>query len=98
MDNQHRKIIGYRELSEAEIALMNDIKQHAEKVGELVAHLELLLHSEANAIQNKNLGTDDFLDAVASLDQGREWAKEGRMDLKRGFMALTRAVARPTTF
>lgn len=30
MDNQHRKISGYRELSQAEIDLMNRIKAHAE--------------------------------------------------------------------
>ncbi len=36
MDNQHRKIKGYRELSEAEIAVMNKVKEHG-------AQLEMLL-------------------------------------------------------
>jgi hypothetical protein len=36
MDNQHRKISGYRELSQAEIDLMNHIKAIASGVGELV--------------------------------------------------------------
>lgn len=35
MDNQHRKISGYRELSEEEIALMNEAKELAEKCSEL---------------------------------------------------------------
>lgn len=39
MDNQHRKIKGYRELSETEIALMNEIKQKGFELGELVATL-----------------------------------------------------------
>lgn len=39
MDNQHRKIKGYRELSETEIALMNEIKQKGSELGELVATL-----------------------------------------------------------
>lgn len=30
MDNQHRLIKGYRELSQEEIDLMNEIKEHAE--------------------------------------------------------------------
>lgn len=40
MDNQHRKIKGYRELTQAEIDLMNKIKEKAAEVGELVAELE----------------------------------------------------------
>jgi hypothetical protein len=34
MDNQHRKITGYRELSEGEIGLINDIKRHGEMLGD----------------------------------------------------------------
>ncbi len=36
MDNQHRQIKGYRELSQAEIDLMNKIKTKAAEVGALV--------------------------------------------------------------
>ena len=39
MDNQHRKISGYRELSQEEIDLMNEIKQKGKELGELVAKL-----------------------------------------------------------
>ncbi len=39
MDNQHRKIQGYRELSETEIALMNEIKAKGVEIGALVAKL-----------------------------------------------------------
>lgn len=39
MDNQHRKIKGYRELNAEEIALMNEIKQKAEEVGDLIGKL-----------------------------------------------------------
>ena len=39
MDNQHRQIKGYRELSEEEIALMNEIKQKGAELGELVEKL-----------------------------------------------------------
>jgi hypothetical protein len=40
MDNQHRKIKGYRELSQAEIDAMNKIKEKAAEVGELFNELE----------------------------------------------------------
>jgi len=40
MDNQHRKIKGYRELSEVEISAMNAVKEKAAEVGELIFDLE----------------------------------------------------------
>lgn len=36
MDNQHRKIKGYRELDEREIAAMNQVKEIAAMVGDVV--------------------------------------------------------------
>lgn len=40
MENQHRKIKGYRELNEHEIAAMNAIKEKAAEVGYLIEELE----------------------------------------------------------
>ncbi|RBP74101.1 hypothetical protein [Marinobacter nauticus] len=56
MDNQHRKIKGYRELSQAEIDAMNAVKEKAAEVGELVHELE----------QNKEL--DQRWVAIAKTD------------------------------
>lgn len=39
MENQHRKINGYRELSEAEIELMNEIKAKGPELQALVEKL-----------------------------------------------------------
>lgn len=39
MENQHRHINGYRELSQTEIDLMNKIKLHGKVLGELVSEL-----------------------------------------------------------
>ena len=39
MDNQHRQIKGYRELTQEEIDLMNEIKQQGVALGELAAKL-----------------------------------------------------------
>lgn len=39
MDNQHRQIKGYRELSQDEINLMNEIKERGVELGELVSKL-----------------------------------------------------------
>lgn len=40
MDNQHRKIKGYRELSQEEIDLMNAVKEQGAALGALVEKLE----------------------------------------------------------
>ena len=42
MDNQHRQIKGYRELTEAEIGLMNEVKTKGVLLGELVATLRTI--------------------------------------------------------
>lgn len=74
MDNQHKKITGYRDLTQAEIDAMNKIKAVAEQVGDLCLMVD---------------GLDDV---------DLRWVSIGKADLQQGFMALTRAVARPTTF
>lgn len=40
MENQHQKITGYRDLSQAEIDMMNEAKALAEQCGALIAKLE----------------------------------------------------------
>lgn len=40
MDNQHRKIVGYRELTQTDIDLMNKIKHHGENLKQLMEELE----------------------------------------------------------
>ena len=42
MDNQHRKISGYRELSEDEIAMINKVKELGALNGELLDQLKQL--------------------------------------------------------
>jgi len=78
MDNQHKKIKGYRDLTQDEINLMNEAKELAEKVGGFIHKLE------------------DESDRNLMLD--RRWIAIAKTDLQKGFMALVRAVARPTTF
>lgn len=42
MDNQHRKIAGYRELTENEIAQINEIKQVGERLSVLIEGLQAM--------------------------------------------------------
>lgn len=71
---QQPKITGYRQLTEQDAELMNEIKHHGVKLGQLVERLR----------------------AIQELDQ--RWISIGATDLQTGLMALTRAVAQPTTF
>lgn len=81
MENQHRKISGYRELDGDEIDLMNEIKSHAESTGVLIEKVNTFL-----------------TERVGERSEDHRWAAIGRTDLQQGYMALTRAVARPDFF
>jgi hypothetical protein len=102
MDNQHRKISGYRELSQAEIDLMNRIKAHAEETRALVIAVRETVtpHIETRTVQ---VGCEPFEFAVGSIGIGHEagplrWVGLADDHLQQGFMALTRAVAQPSTY
>ena len=84
MENQHKKIKGYRELSQEEIDLMNEGKALAEKCGEYIKKLE----HHANV--STALDTDPVID-------GR-WLAIGKTNIQQGFMSVIRSIAKPTTF
>lgn len=49
VDNQHQKIKGYRDLTEEEIALMNEGKELSIKVGDYLKKLELAEFAQTEA-------------------------------------------------
>lgn len=51
MDNQHQLIKGYRDLSAEEIALINEIKAHAQATQDLIMKVELHTHAQFKATQ-----------------------------------------------
>ena len=68
VDNQHRKITGYRDLSEAEIDSMNKVKAIAEDVSVLMASVAELpdVDSRWVAIANTDL-QKGFMAAIRSI-------------------------------
>ena len=89
MENQHQKIKGYRDLSQEEIDLMNEGKALAEQCGAYITKLR--------AAGDINRTGEQFADAPKHpLDQ--RWISIGATDLQRGFMAVIRGIAQPTTF
>lgn len=59
MDNQHRKIGGYRELDQSPIDLINQIKSNGNELGEAVAVIEQIpdIDKRAVAIAKTHLQT-----------------------------------------
>jgi hypothetical protein len=85
------KITGYRELSEAEVALINRVKAKAEEVGVLLAEIEKV--PIAWILTSGVLGPTQPNPAIDP-----HWLAIGRTDLQKGFMAVIRAIARPEGF
>jgi len=83
MENQHKMITGYRDLSQKEIDLMNKIKATGEQVSELLKE-----------ISYGNPGGGETPEGVADA----RWYAIAKTHLQEGFMALTRSIAKPTSF
>ena len=67
MDNQHRQIKGYRELSQAEIDLMNEVKELGVKAGELVAKLRTQSDLDQRWV---SIGATDLQTGLMALTRG----------------------------
>lgn len=105
MDNQHRKISGYRELSQQEIDLMNRIKAKGTEMLELQAELvDLLKRYELDKFDAMDQAQTSDCESAAKAEFHRfhaaeplRWAAIGKTDIQTGIMALVRAVAQPGT-
>jgi len=77
------KITGYRQLSETEVALMNEGKALAEQCGQYIEKL-------------RRAGSEHGIQVPQPLDQ--RWISIGATQLQQGFMAVIRGIAQPSTF
>ena len=67
MENQHKKIKGYRDLSQGEIDLMNEIKATGVELGELIAKLRATDGLDQRWI---SIGTTDLQTGLMALTRG----------------------------
>ena len=74
MDNQHREIKGYGELTREEINAMNLVKEAGAEVGKIISAME------------------------QAQEVDKRWLAIAKTDLQKGFMALTRSIAKPDFF
>lgn len=102
MENQHRKISGYRDLTQTDIDLMNRIKAHAEETRSLVLAVREAVTPTFPALEPIADGEPHEM-VMGAIYGGHDdgpfrWACLADDHLQQGFMALTRAVAQPTTY
>lgn len=64
MENQHRQIKGYRELSQEEIDLMNEIKAKGAELGDLVKKLRDLPDADQRWV---SIGATDFQTGLMAI-------------------------------
>jgi hypothetical protein len=67
MENQHRKIKGYRELSQEEIDLMNEIKTKGVELGALVEKLRATSGLDQRWV---SIGATDLQTGLMALTRG----------------------------
>ena len=87
------KITGYRQLSEAEAQLMNEGKALASQCGDYIAKLRAYVPQNMSGPEGSEV---EAFKPGATLDQ--RWISIGATDLQRGFMAVIRGIAQPTSF
>lgn len=107
MDNQHRKIKGYRELSEEEIALMNEIKTMGPHIQDMIEKVQGYLTRQSAGTPMITAPLRDVEGNVRpenverfrlnNAEPGR-WASIAKTHFQEGLMALTRSVAQPDFF
>ena len=90
MDNQHKKIKGYRDLTQSEIDMMNDIKTKGVELQDLIARVEKFnteLSAEGTEGRQVTLNAESY-----------RWSAIAKTHFQEGLMSLTRAVAKPGFF
>lgn len=99
MENQHRKISGYRELSQVEIDLMNEIKAKGLELQSLCDRVDAYITQQRGYAAHQE-AHENAPAEVSRLDaaQPEKWASLARDGFQSNLMYLTRSVAQPTTF
>lgn len=82
-------------MTQAEIDLMNEVKQKGVELGELINRLGDHIHRQIRYANS--LPTDDEKKRLNSAEPIK-WLKEGQTHLQSGLMELTRSVAQPGFF
>ncbi|HGW3984129.1 DUF7681 family protein [Acinetobacter baumannii] len=101
MQNQHQKIKGYRDLSQEEVDLMNEVKalgpQIKTVIDKVTAHVKTQRDSCCIIEQFKEITNQDEYDRLNQANP-EKFIQLATDDFQIALMLLTRAIAQPTTF
>lgn len=116
MENQHKKIKGYRDLSQEEIDLLNRIKEkgaellalHSELANRLSTDFEVKRAEARRSVEGCNYENRPYTEYTGATHECHEfrrfqqaeplrWAAIAKTDIQTGIMALTRAIAQPSS-
>ena len=100
MDNQHKKIKGYRDLSQAEINLMNEIKAKGEELRALVAKIEQTITKplpDAAETDGEHV-SGVSIPVEQEADNPLYWLRYAEGSFRCAIMYAVRAVAQPTSY
>lgn len=104
MENQHHRITGYRELTQAEVDLMNEIKAFGPQLQALCEKIDNHVSRQMSAaFTTADPGAPKDANELAERNRLEaadpfHWVHRGERTLQEALMFLTRAVAQPTTF
>lgn len=88
MDNQHKFIKGYRDLSKAEVDAMNEGKSIAQAVGDYcIKRREQIIAMPTDTVEQR-----------ADRDEAMRWLNDGEITAQKAFMSLIRSIALPSSF
>ena len=94
MKDQHEKIKGYRDLTQLEIDLMNEVKAHGEKTRELLEKLDGRRQSQlAQSLNNDAPGL-----SMEQIEESLRCIDNATTALQTGQMWFVRAIALPDSF
>ena len=95
MENQHRKIKGYRELNQQEIDLMNKIKKLGPQIEAVL--LDIGSYLDEQKLDSVNDENAELKDRLVNATPGRFLAL-AKTNIQTGLMYATRSVEQPEFF
>lgn len=106
IDNQHKHIKAYRDLTKEDIALMNELKEAGENLLAVLEKAKAHVAAQQQAAIDAHNGANGQAPSPAPLEECAElvrinkaepfrWAAIAKTDIQTGVMAAVRVIAQP---
>ncbi|MCZ6468047.1 MAG: hypothetical protein O6499_00170 [Candidatus Dadabacteria bacterium] len=99
MENQHRKITGYRDLNQKEIDLMNEVKALGVGMEDTLKKVEVHIKAQRDSCLESSLtGNEKAVSDRMQNATPERFLALAKTEFQTGLMYATRAVAQPEFF